>query len=55
MRSALNTWMIDERGNYLGDTTHPLLTSRVERLKLLTTAEPIELLVNAEIDDSETY
>ncbi|KAE9318900.1 hypothetical protein PF008_g18402, partial [Phytophthora fragariae] len=55
MRTALNTWMIDERGNYLGDTTHPLLTSRVERLKLLTTAEPIELLVNAEIDDSETY
>ncbi|KAE9041400.1 hypothetical protein PR003_g4765 [Phytophthora rubi] len=55
MRSALNTWMIDERGNYLGDTTHPLLTSRVERLKLLATAEPIELLVNAEIDDSETY
>ncbi|KAE9118508.1 hypothetical protein PF010_g8191 [Phytophthora fragariae] len=55
MRSALNTWMIDEWGNYLGDTTHPLLTSRVERLKLLATAEPIELLVTADIDDSGTY
>ncbi|RLN72099.1 hypothetical protein BBO99_00009913 [Phytophthora kernoviae] len=40
MRSVLNTWLITEKGNYLGDTSHPLLTSRIERLKLMATVEP---------------
>ncbi|CAH0519235.1 unnamed protein product [Peronospora belbahrii] len=36
MRSVLNTLMITKSGNYLGDTSHPLLTSRIERLRNLT-------------------
>ncbi|CAI5740500.1 unnamed protein product [Peronospora destructor] len=36
MRSLLNTRMITKSGNYLGDTSHPLLTSRIERLQFLT-------------------
>ena len=36
MRSLLNTRMITKSGNYLGDTSHPLLTSRIERLQRLT-------------------
>ncbi|KAG6967846.1 hypothetical protein JG687_00004066 [Phytophthora cactorum] len=53
MRSVLKTWMITEKGNYLGDTSHPLLTSRIERLKLLTSAETIKLVVATEDDRSE--
>ncbi|ETM36943.1 hypothetical protein L914_16448 [Phytophthora nicotianae] len=53
MRSVLKTWMITEKGNYLGDTSHPLLTSRIERLKLLTFAETIKLVVATEDDRRE--
>ncbi|KAE8901589.1 hypothetical protein PF005_g3535 [Phytophthora fragariae] len=57
MRSVLNTWMIDERGNYLADTSHPLLTSRIERLKLLATADPVKLIVSSDTatDEAEAY
>lgn len=33
MRSILNTRMITEAGNYLGDTTHPMLTTRIRHLQ----------------------
>ena len=36
VRSVLNTWMITKSGNYIGDTSHPLLTSRIERLRSMT-------------------
>ncbi|UIZ20650.1 hypothetical protein KXD40_000465 [Peronospora effusa] len=36
MRSLYKTRMITKRGNYLGDTSHPFLTSRIERLQFLT-------------------
>ncbi|RLN90888.1 hypothetical protein BBJ28_00000338 [Nothophytophthora sp. Chile5] len=35
LRSVLNTRLITTKGNYLGDTSHPLLTTRIERLKLM--------------------
>jgi hypothetical protein len=53
MRSVLNTWLIDERGNYLADTSHPLLTSRIERLKLLAAGEPLKLVATTETDSTE--
>ncbi|KAJ0406595.1 hypothetical protein ATCC90586_003106 [Pythium insidiosum] len=33
LRSLLNTRMITEEGNYLGDTSHPFLTSRIHHLR----------------------
>jgi|UniRef100_K3XA10 hypothetical protein len=38
LRTLLNTHMITKQGNYLGDTAHPLLTSRIHHLKLIADA-----------------
>ncbi|CAI5724932.1 unnamed protein product [Hyaloperonospora brassicae] len=38
IRAVSSTKLITARGNYLGDTLHPLLTSRIERLERLTSA-----------------
>jgi Zn-dependent protease with chaperone function len=35
LRSLMNTRMITKEGNYLGDTAHPFLTSRIHHLKLI--------------------
>ncbi|TMW66319.1 hypothetical protein Poli38472_004084 [Pythium oligandrum] len=35
LRSLLDTRMITKEGNYLGDTSHPLLTSRIRHLQLI--------------------
>ncbi|OWZ21047.1 Metalloprotease [Phytophthora megakarya] len=43
LRSVLKTWMITEKGNYLGDITHPLLTSRIERLKLWVPTQSVAI------------
>ncbi|KAI9922615.1 hypothetical protein PsorP6_000668 [Peronosclerospora sorghi] len=39
IRSRLHTRMITENGNYLGDPSHPLLTSRIKRLIRLTRSD----------------
>jgi hypothetical protein len=33
LRTLLNTSMITKKGNYLGDTSHPLLTTRLQHLE----------------------
>lgn len=33
LRSIFNTRLITEEGNYLGDTSHPMLTSRIKHLR----------------------
>ena len=54
IRSVSNTRLITASGNYLGDTSHPLLTSRIERLELLASAGAINLVVPPETDGSST-
>lgn len=38
LRSRLNTRLITKEGNYLGDATHPLLTSRIQHLQVIADA-----------------